>query len=547
MPVAPPGSAPLLWEAACDDENPVSDGKARLAASLRETRRLAGRLGLPAPRTVEVAPVPDQSAGMTFAGIIRLQPAPPTVLHATLLHETGHLGPFRQREVEEAIADLTRRALLSALAKDSPQAAAPLLPALVSGLYAGATPVPPSRGNAPLSPAVYREASRLALALLVEVGLSDAARPRTAREAVPYADAARLGRTLTSTQVRRLAEDHLAEPAAAAAAGAALRLDVVARLREAAATGAVNPAHRRLCRHLALALEAAGDTRTGESPLRGYLDTALELSDGDRIMAHGVVVELASSPEVPLAYLTRWLERAEGLPDPRSACIARSRRAMARLQDADRAGARADLARVAFECPDPVLAAAALVEWSFLEHLAPDDVERLLDLSPTLSRCGAGAGAEAMRAHTLALAGAAAEALPHFARAAAVTPGWSLTVGWAEAMAAAGRRSSAAALFRREARTWQLQAGGEELGGAALLAATLIDPGGGPEDPLAAADLLLAGGGWPDQALAEAAARLSALGREREALLAWRRLLDTVPLSDLAPLARERLRRAAGE
>jgi hypothetical protein len=152
-----------------------------------------------------------------------------------------------------------------------------------------------------------------------------------------------------------------------------------------------------------------------------------------------------------------------------------------------------------------------------------------------------------MRAHTLALAGAAEEALPHVARAAAVTPGWSLTVGWAEAMAAAGRRSSAAALFRQKARMWRPQAGGEGLGGAALLAATLIDPGGGPEDPLAAADLLLAGGGWPDQALAEAAGRLSSLGREGEALLAWQRLLDTVPVSDLAPLARERLRRPGGK
>jgi hypothetical protein len=479
---------------------------------------------------------------MTFAGIIRLQPAPPTVLHATLLHETGHLGPFRQREVEEAIADLTRRALLSALVKDSPRAAAPLLPSLVVGLFAGATPVLPSTGNEPLSPAVYREASRLALALLVEVGLSD---PGTESEAVPYADAARLGRTLTSTQVRRLAEDHVAKPAAAAAAGAALRRDVVARLREAAAAGSVNSDHRRLCRHLALALEATGDTRTDEPPLRAYLDTALELSDGDRILAHGVIVELASSPEAPLAYLTRWLERAEGLPEPPSACVARSRRAMARLQDGDRAGARADLARVAVECEDPVLAAAAVVEWSLLERLSPDDVRRLLDLSPTLSRCGA--AAEAMRAHALALAGAAEEALPHFARAAAVAPGWSLTVGWAEAMAAAGRRSSAAALFRQEARTWRRQAGGEGLGGAALLAAMFIDPGAGPEDPLAAADLLLAGGGWPDQALAEAAGRLSALGREREALLAWQRLLDTVPVSDLAPLARERLRLPAGE
>jgi hypothetical protein len=225
--------------------------------------------------------------------------------------------------------------------------------------------------------------------------------------------------------------------------------------------------------------------------------------------------------------------------------VARSRRALALLDSGDQAGARDDLARMTLQCPEPVLAAAAVVEWARLERLAADEVARLLDLAPALSECGA--GAEAIRAHALALAGASGAALPHYARAAATSRGWSLVVGWGEALAASGRSSAAAGLLRREARRWASEPGGTGLAGAALLAASFIDPDGGPEDPLAAAEFLLAGGAWPDQALAEAATRLAANEREREARRTWQRLIDTVPFSDLASRARENLRRPAAE
>ncbi len=537
-PLPPPPSGPVAaWAVPCELPADVEAARRELPAMVARARALARSLGLPAPAAVEIAPVPDASAGMTFSGVIRLQPAPPATVLATLLHEAGHLGPARSRVVEEAVAELTRRALLDALLHESPAAAAPLVPVLVAGMGSGGIH---GGGNGPLSPALYRRAADLSLALLASAREGDAGAPPGTPVAERHAVAARRGRELPSERSESLLPvAGTGDSSSHAARRDFLALEVAGRLRWVAARPEIDPGDRRRSLALAAALEAVDDAGRSAG-LRRYAEAALAGADDHRLVAHGVLAELAPAGAGEIPFLEAWMEAAERAGDELSGARARLRLGGARAVSGRRTQAAADLDAVVLRSPDAFTAAAAAVGLAQMLDLSGGDLERLLDLAPSLEACGG--AAEPLRAHALALAGFPERSLAPFARAAGTPPvPWSVALGWAEALAASGRPGAAGALLRRQAGGWEAARAPRGLAGAALLAGVFLDPGAPGDQALDAAMALEEEGGWADAALAEAARRLGAAGREVEAASAWARLLARYPASDHAAAAREAL------
>ena len=199
-------------------------------------RLLCADLGLPPPGPIEVVPTPDDTAGVTFAAMIRLQPEDLDMRTATLLHEVGHLGTPRGREVEEAIADLTRRALLLRWLEIDPATAAPLVPWLLQGLGAGATRADSRPDREPA--ALYARATRVALALLRATPGDSRSPGASARR---YAAAARTGRALTTVEVGALVDRLLRPEDVGAARAAELTGPVLAALRTSAGAPGLRP------------------------------------------------------------------------------------------------------------------------------------------------------------------------------------------------------------------------------------------------------------------------------------------------------------------
>jgi hypothetical protein len=500
---------------------------AGLQVAVDLTRRLARPLGLAAPAWVRVAPVPDLAAGVTFGPVIRLRPAPVPILLATLLHETGHLGPRRSRDVEEAIGDLTRRALLAAMLDEEPGRAVQLLAVLV----------PPSLGqddfNGLPAPdtlpvhdaALYRHAYLLAAALWDRAGPPPAGKSHAVADRL--ARAAVLGRTLHSSQVRDLlprSAQALRELQARFAAGHILPL-----LRQALPLAGRRDPQVRL---LLSAVEDADDT----AGWLAWAQQALTGDDADRILAHEVLGRRLPGFQGELMFLDAWVDRARRESAVLSLQRARVRRGTA-LGLAGRPEAAAnELAEVLLASPAPFLAMEAAVGLARFRALPADDLRRLLDLAPSLSACGA--AGTAFKALALKEAGFSRVALDLFSHGHLPAPAWAWTAAWAEALAAAGNRAGAVALMRRQAESWRRRLHEKVPAAAALMAAVSLEEAGDGRSAWDAARALERAGGWPDGMLAEAGRRWQDSGHERKALRAWRRLLRRVPQSDQAPAAR---------
>ncbi|MFQ5720589.1 MAG: hypothetical protein ACE5IK_13695, partial [Acidobacteriota bacterium] len=401
-----------------------------LREAVRLTATLCRRLHLPAPQAVEVATVPDRSAGLTYAALIRLQPDPFPDLLATLFHEAGHAGPVRSRLAEEAIAWLTQQALVRALAVDDPELAARLLPALLAGLGhpPGVTPALATR------PRLYIEATRLALALRAATatafdGLTTSGRRGPAAAGL-LAAAARRGRQIVSSELAGL----VSSPIETGGAWEQLRATVFGEIATLAddlvATGKLSADVAARTGALAHVLRQP----TAASPdLDRLQDLFLAGDPLARRHGHDLMAELADTPGRVRASLVAWRPPTapHGQPAERAQALLRLGLLDERLGDP--VAARAELVTVVQDAADAGVAARAIVELARVDELAADDVARLMALSPALSALGP--AGEAARAHLLAEAGFPAAALPHFARAAAGQAGWSLVVGWAKALA----------------------------------------------------------------------------------------------------------------
>jgi hypothetical protein len=493
--------------------------------------RLARQLDLTPPNWVELAPVPDLSAGVTYGPVIRLRPAPEPILLATLLHETGHLGPRRSRDVEEAIADLTRRALLGALLAEEPGLAVPLLPLLVPPVVTQddiAGPAEPA--SRPVHDArLYQRAHVLAAALWEHAGAGTAdlkldVPDRLARAAV-------LGRTLSSSQVRDLVpHDRVA----------------FVNLMDRFAAGHILPLLQQALpvsgrrSHQVQLLQTALNAAPENSGWLPWARQALDQDDADRILAHDVLGLRFPGAGGELAFLDEWVAQARSAGTDLSLQRARVRRGMA-LGMAGRHEAAADeLMDVLLEGKAPFLAMEAAVGLVRYRPMAAGEMAALLDMAPSLSSCGA--AGTAFKALTLREAGFVPASLPLFVHGDLPGIAWAWHAAWAEALAAVGNRSGAADLLRRNAALWRRLPSGRIPAAAALMAAVTILAEGDGRTAWDAAMALEKIGAWEDGMLAEAGRRWQASGQERKSRRAWKRLLQRVPRSDLAPEAREALK-----
>lgn len=496
------------------------------------TRALARGLGLPVPPWVEIAPVPDSAAGVAFGPVIRLRPAPEPILLATLFHEAGHFGPGRARPVEEAVADLTRRALVAELLAREPRLALPLLAILippVAGLSAGDR-VPSSRGTPPARDLpLYREASLLAVALWEAVPLpGDRSEPGS--QALRLARAARLGRTLPSAEILAMAP-----PGVDGQREAMQRFSTghVLPLLRAALPLAGRHAHR-----LERLLDAV-DHPGMESSWLAWARTTLAEDDTQRILAHDVLALRVPGEAGELPYLDDWI----GIADSREDRLSRERALVRRGSLYARMGrteaAAGDLMAVLLEGQDLSLVAEAAVQLARSGHLTRKSMSDLLDFAPALAACGA--TGTAVKALALREAGFHEEALLIFPHGGLPSPDWAYSAAWAETLAATGRHAEAAALLRQRAASWRRLQGGRPPAAAALMAAVFIERGGEPGLAERAAREIARIDGSPDLLLAEAARRWQRDGSIRRARRAWRRLLRRVPESDQAGAARRAL------
>ncbi|MFQ5768348.1 MAG: hypothetical protein ACE5ID_10250, partial [Acidobacteriota bacterium] len=471
--------------------------------------------------------VPDRSAGVTFAAAIRLQPAPYARLLSTLFHEMGHLGPLRSRAVEEAMADLTRRALLELFSAMEPGWGPSLLPALITGMGPGSAAVPLAKADRnPLSPSIYHEAARMALAFILLT--DDEGQTSRASSAERYATAARKIRSLPTSEILRRVERRLPSDRFQPAAWRYLRQTVAPRLRQAVAeSGHILPG----------LLAAALEEETPGVALRTYLAEALAGSETDRRNAHEVLLELA--PAAERWFLDAWVKQSQEMAQASSASVALTRRGGLLARLGLRNDSRVDLQRAFRETVDPFQSAVAIVALARLDALGPREVMALMDFSPALAACGP--QSSLLRGHVLARTGHGRAALREFSRSRAL-PGWTGAMAWARLLASMGRGASAAALLRRQAHRFRMDQGLKMLPGTLLLAGALLAEEGQVGDLKRAAHLLVDGPG-ADRALAEAARRLEQAGHPLQAGALWNRLLKITGTGDLAVEARQALRK----
>ncbi|MCZ6747204.1 MAG: hypothetical protein O7C74_08335 [Acidobacteria bacterium] len=510
------------------------DGQAAelLAGVQARTRALAGALDLPAPRWAEVAPVPDSAAGVAFGPVVRLRPAPEPILLATYLHEAGHHGPPRARPVEEAVAELTRRALVAELLAREPHRALPLLAILVPlpPELAAEGEFPPSHGTAAARDLpLYREASLLAAALWEAVPRpGDSGEPGS--QALRLARAARLGRTLSSSEILAMA------PAGVEGRRAVLRrfsAGHVLPLLQAALPLAGPDSH-----DLELLLAASSGDGT-QGPWLSWARTALSGDDARRILAHDVLALRAPGDEGELSFLDGWVRIADSREDPLSRERALVRRGTLYGQMGRTEAAIADLMAVLLQGRNLLPAAEAAVQLARSGNLTRESMSDLLDLAPALAACGA--TGTAVKALALREAGFLERALRLFPHGRLPSPDWAYSAAWAEALAATGRHEEAVALLRQRAADWRRLGNGRTPAAAALMAAVFIEREGEPRLAARAAREIERSDGSPDLLLAETARRWQRAGRIRKAEKAWRRLLRRVPTSDQAGAARRAL------
>ncbi len=505
---------------------------ATLARVQARTRALAGALDLQAPRWAEVVPVPDNAAGVAFGPVVRLRPAPEAVLLATFFHETGHLGASRARPVEEAIADLTRRALLAEFLAREPHLALPLLPILVPppvGLPAQAV-VPSSHGGDPTRDlSLYGEASLLAVALWEAVPRpGDSGEP--ASQAQRLARAARLGRTLSSAEILAMAPDGV--DGRREALGRFTRGHVLPLLRAALPDAGPKKSD------LELLLGAMGGQEAPGLWL-SWARTTLESDDAGRILAHDVLALRAPGHDGELSFLDDWVRMAGGRQDDLSRERALVRRGGLHARMGSHEAAAGDLMAVLLYGDNLLPAAEAAVQLARSGSLTRESMGDLLDFAPALAACGA--TGTAVKALALREAGFLRGALLLFPHGRLPSPDWAYSAAWAEALAATGRHEEAAALLRRRAADWRRLSGGRTAAAAALMAAVFIEKDGEPSTAERAAREVARAGGSPDLLLAEAARRWQGAGQVRKAKKAWRRLLRQVPDSERADAARRAL------
>jgi len=518
------------WAVAQDDPCEEVVQGSGLQAATELTGRLARQLDLPPPAWVELAPVPDLAAGVTYGPVIRLRPAPEPILLATLLHETGHLGPRRSRDVEEAIADLTRRALLALMLTEEPGKALPLLPVLVPPLLSEQDLAHPQATTTPLiqHAGLYRHAYILAASLWDHAGpgLPDGEADPAAR----LARAAALGRTLTSVEIRELLPRD----------GEGLT-DLLDRFSQGHVLPLLDQAlpfagERTAQIHL---LQAALNLSHDPSAWLQWARAALAMDDADRILAHEVLARRLPGAEGELLFLGQWVIQARSAGADLSLQRARVRRGTALgLAGREKAGSD-ELMEVLLGGEEPFAAMEAAAGLAMLTPLSAGDLEGLLDMAPSLAACGP--AGTAFKALTLREAGYISGSLALFIHGHLPAPGWAWHAAWAEALAAGGDQGGAVELLRSRAKTWRRQPGGDVPAAAALMAAVTIE---GPGDGRAAWEAAMAlrkVGGWSDDMLAAAARRWQETGRKRRSRRAWKKLLRQVPHSDLAAAARAAL------
>ena len=488
------------------------------------TRELAGALGLPSPRWAEVAPVPDGAAGVAFGPVVRLRPAPEAVLLATFFHEVGHLGLPRARPVDEAVADLTRRALIAELLAREPRRAVPLLAILVPPPVQLKTADAAAR-DLPL----YQEAALLAAALWEAVPRNgESSKPGS--QAMRLAQAAKLGRSLPSAETLAMAPaglDGRREALERFTAGHVLPL-----LRAAL------PVAGESTHELELLLAAAGGQGTPAAWL-SWGAAALAGDDARRIMAHDVLALRVPGDDGELSFLDSWVTLAGDRKDALSRERALVRRGTLRAQMGRTEAAAADLMAVLLHGRNFFPAAEAAGQMARSGHLTHASMRDLLDMAPALGGCGA--TGTAVKALALREAGFLAPALLLFPHGRLPSPDWAYSAAWAEALASAGRHAEAAALLRQRAKDWRRLRNSRAPAAAALMAAVFIEKDGEPRLAEKAASEVARQRGSPDLLLAEGARRWRRAGRIRQERKAWRRLLHRFPTSDQAEAARRAL------